>query len=85
MVNPDRLVLPLNEVTVTLRDAELFMATGADGSVGYFRDLETAWWHTTDHGSEGVPDAIQILSPSEGTSFWKVASVHTRAVTVVKP
>ncbi|QOT19583.1 hypothetical protein [Paenarthrobacter sp. YJN-5] len=75
--------LPLAFVTVTLRKGELFMATGSNGQVRYTEDLEEAWWFAHYNGSDGVPDAIQILSPctaDKGISTLNTLSVYERAV-----
>lgn len=78
--------LPMTPVAVTLRPGELFMATGSNGKVRYTADLEEAWWFAHYNGSDGVPDAIQILSPcipDNGISTLSTLSVYERAVAVV--
>lgn len=75
--------LPLTLVTVTLRKGELFMATGSNGQVRYTEDLEEAWWFAHYNGSDGVPDAIQILQeciPDNDISTLNILSVYERAV-----
>lgn len=74
--------LPVTLVTVTLRPGELFMATGANGKVRYTEDLEEAWWFAHYNGSDGVPDAIQVLAPcipDNGISTLNTLSVYERA------
>jgi hypothetical protein len=75
--------LPMTRVTVTLHPGELFMATGSNGKVTYTDDLEDAWWFAHYNGSDGVPDAIQILSPctsDNGISTLNTLSVYERAI-----
>ncbi|GAA4033104.1 hypothetical protein GCM10023063_15650 [Arthrobacter methylotrophus] len=75
--------LPMTLVTVTLHPGELFMATGSNGKVRYTADLEEAWWFAHYNGSDGVPDAIQVLSPcisDNGISTLNILSVYERAV-----
>lgn len=74
--------LSMTLVTVTLNPGEAFMATGANGKVRYTDDLEEAWWFTHYNGSDGVPDAIQVLSrctDDNGISTLDTLSVYERA------
>jgi hypothetical protein len=77
--------LPMTPVTVVLGPGELFMATGSNGKVRYTADLEEAWWFAHYNDADGVPDAIQVLSPcvdDNGISNLETLSIYERAVTV---
>lgn len=79
-------IVPLTDVTVTLREGEFFMASNGKGETHYFSDLSDAWRFTRDNGSAGCPDAIVILTPTvgkNGISEMVVVRVHERAVAVV--
>jgi hypothetical protein len=74
--------LPMTLVTVTLKQGELFMATGGNGKVAYTDDLEAAYWFTNYNGSEAVPDAIQVLRQcidENGIRTFETLSVCERA------
>lgn len=75
--------LLLTEVTVRLRRNEVFIVTSGHGETSYERDLEDALEFARKSGSEGTPDAIQILVPAidrNGLSAFNLHSIHDRAV-----
>lgn len=79
--------LPMTLVTVTLRPGELFMATGANGKVAYTETLKEAWWFAHNNGSDGVPDAIQVLSrclDDNGISTMNTHSVYELSVAITE-
>lgn len=80
-------MVPLTDVTVTLREGEFFMATNGKGETRYYEDLEDAWWFTHNNCSVGGPDAIVILTPTvnkNGISELVTVRVHERAAAIVK-
>lgn len=80
--------LSLTDVTVTLREGEIFMVSNGKGETRYYRDLDDAAKFSRSCGNEGSPDAIVILSPTagkNGISEMITVRVHERAVAVVAP
>lgn len=78
-------VVPLTEVTVTLREGEVFMVSNSKGETRYYRDLDDAGKFSRSCGNEGSPDAIVILAPGvgkNGISEMSIVRVHERAVAV---
>lgn len=72
-------VLPLTDVTVTLRADEVFMATGGNGQTGYFTDLAPAVAFTRHTGAAGTPGAIVVLTPCitpDGITGFNISQVH---------
>jgi len=78
-------VLPLTEVTVTLREGEVFMVSNGNGETRYHRDFDGALQFARASGCEGMPDAIVILTPAvgkNGINEVSIVRVHERAVAV---
>lgn len=75
--------LPLTEVTVTLHHNEVLLVSNGKGETRYEHDLREAMATSRSLGSEGMPDAIQILVPAigkRGFQTYNLESIHERAV-----
>lgn len=78
--------VPLTDVTITLAEGEVFMASNGKGETRYFTDFNDAWQSSHSLGSVGAPDAIVILSPTVGPNGIVdliTVRLHERAVVAV--
>lgn len=70
-------------VSVTLRHNKVLIVSNGKGETRYEQDLDDALAISRKLGSEGMPDAIQILVPAigkNGIGTYNLDSIHERAV-----
>lgn len=78
-------VLPLTLADVTVQGDEFFMASNGNGETRYHRDLQSALNFARESGCEGMPDAVVILTPTQGSNGineFAIVRIHERATAV---